>query len=417
MKTSGTFPVLFVLLLLSILSACQNRSNSLESHSFGVNQIDSLLNEAVRNNEIPGAVVYISRSDKEVLYKSYGFRNLENKTPMVKNDIFRMASMTKGLTAVSVLQLNERGLLGLDDKLSKYIPEFANPQILIDVLPDSSFTSKPAKNEITIRQLLTHTSGIGYGFQYDLYNALIIKNHISEGFACDNRTSLDNIRRLAKIPLLCEPGEKYIYSMSYDILGVVIEVVSGMRFDEYITQNILKPLEMNSSYFIVPEKEQYRLVTPYSPVENGSRLIAITDSTADYPLKKDKQYFSGGADLCSTAEDYAKFIQMVKNKGVSVTNTRVVGEKYIEMMLSKQTNLPEGGSTQGFSTWVTNKQGEAEGPMSAGAFGFGGFWDTFGWADPKGDFVAVLLLQMYPGNQYKIHEKFQEITYRVFNGL
>ncbi|TAE61258.1 MAG: class A beta-lactamase-related serine hydrolase, partial [Bacteroidetes bacterium] len=144
------------------------------SPAYRAQLLDSLFQSAVKQQEIPGAVVYISRGGKEVFHKAYGYRNIENKVPMQANDIFRIASMTKGLTAVAVLQLCERGLLFLDDPLSKYIPEFAQPQVLLSVLPDSGFTARPATSEITIRHLLTHTSGIGYGFQDERYNTLII---------------------------------------------------------------------------------------------------------------------------------------------------------------------------------------------------------------------------------------------------
>ncbi len=411
--------IISALLAISILlsqSCSQNKSKKLLTPVYRLNLIDSLLNTAVKNNEIPGAVVYISRAGKVVLHKAYGYRNLENEVPMQKNDIFRMASMTKALTAVAVLQLYERGLIFLDDKVSKYIPEFKNPKILIDVLPDSGFTSKPASSEITIRQLLTHTSGLGYGFQDERFNALVIKNNISEGFEDDDRTSLENIQRIAKLPLLFEPGEKYTYGLSYDVLGVVIEIISGMRYDKYIKQYILDPLDMNNSYFIVPENEQYRLVTAYQPAKTGLGLEPTIYPDTAYPRIKTKQYFSGAADLCSTAEDYGKFIQMVLNKGM-YNNKRIIGERFIEMMLSKQTNLDDGNSDQGFAAWVTNAKGAAEGPMATGSFGFGGFWDTYGWADPKMNFVAVLLLQMYPNNQHKIHEKFKVITYGLINDL
>jgi CubicO group peptidase (beta-lactamase class C family) len=173
----------------------------------------------------------------------------------------RMASMTKGLTAVAVFQLLEQGSLQLEDPVSRFIPEFRNPTVLIEILPDSAFTAKPAAGEITIGQLLTHTSGIGYGFQDQRYNALIIKNNISEGFEDDDRTSLENIRRLAKIPLLFEPGEKYTYGLSFDVLGVIVEIVSGMRFDQHIKKHILDPLEMDNSYFNQQKKE----INPNSP--------------------------------------------------------------------------------------------------------------------------------------------------------
>jgi CubicO group peptidase (beta-lactamase class C family) len=221
---------LFVLSIFFSLSCSQRNTNKLLTPTFRVNLIDSLLNNAVKNNEIPGAVVYINQKGKTVFHKAYGYRKTENKVPMCKDDIFRMASMTKALTAVAVLQLYERGLLFPDDKVSKYIPEFRDPQVLIDILPDSSFTSKPASGEITIRQLLTHTSGLGYGFQDERYNALVIKNNISEGFEDDDRTSLENIRRIARLPLLFEPGEKYTYGLSYDVLGVVIETITGLRY-------------------------------------------------------------------------------------------------------------------------------------------------------------------------------------------
>ena len=416
MKPSKIISVLVVVSILLSQSCSHNKRNKFLTPAYRADLIDSLLNTAVKTNEIPGAVIYINRIGKEVFHKAFGYRNLENSVPMHKDDIFRMASMTKALTAVAVLQLYERGLLFPDDNVSKYIPEFRNRQVLIDVLPDSGFTSKPASGQITIRQLLTHTSGIGYGFQDERYNALVIKNNISEGFEDDDRTSLENILRIAKLPLLFEPGEKYTYGLSYDVLGVVIEIISGMRYDKYIKQYILDPLGMSDSYFIVPEKEQYRLVTPYQPAESGSGLEHTIYPDTAYPGIKTRQYFSGAADLCSTAKDYGKFIQMVLYKGI-YNNTRIVGERFIEMMLSKQTTLDNGSYDQGFAAWVTNAKGAAEGPMGKGSYEFGGFWDTYGWADPERNFVAVLLLQMYPNNQYKIHEKFKSIVYGIINDL
>lgn len=164
--------------------------------------------------------------------------------------------MTKPLTAVSVLQLTEQGKLSLDDPIKKYMPEFANPMILIDVLSDSTFTSVPAKNDITIRQLLTHTSGIGYGFQNDKYNALVIKNNVSEGFCQDYRTSIENTKKIAALPLLAEPGERNIYSMSYDVLGTLIEVISKLRFDEYVTKIFLPHWECTTVILLFQKRKE-----------------------------------------------------------------------------------------------------------------------------------------------------------------
>jgi CubicO group peptidase (beta-lactamase class C family) len=411
---AATAAVIFSAALL--ISCSNNTSNHTASSSTGTEIIDSLLSSAVTNKEIPGASAYIVHHGTVVYHKAFGWRNMEKQVPMKEDDIFRMASMTKGLTAVSVLQLCERGLLFLDDNVSKYIPEFKNPKVLISILPDSGFTSRPARSEITIRQLLTHTSGLAYGFQDDKYNALIVKNKISEGFEEDSRTSFENIQRLARIPLMCDPGEKYIYSLSYDVLSVIVEKVSGLRFDKYVTRNILNPLGMSDSYFIIPKEKQYRLVNVYQPVNGGIGLEPTTYPHNSYPTIETRQYFSGGADLCSTASDYAIFVRMLLNKG-TFNKARILGKRYIEMMLTRQTSFDEGNSYQGFAAWVTNDRGSAEGPMSKGSFGFGGFYDTYSWADPEEDFVAVLLLQMYPNDVADIHKKFQNIVYGVIDDL
>jgi CubicO group peptidase (beta-lactamase class C family) len=398
-----------------LLQSCFfQRESAVSTPAYRLTLLDSLLITAVEKEVIPGAVAYVNRQGGEVYHQAFGYRNLESKEPMETGDIFRMASMTKALTAVSILQLCERGLLFLDDELGNYIPAFANPRVLIEVQEDSSFTSRPSPKEITLRQLLTHTSGIGYGFQDETYNSLVIKHRVSEGFEDDNRTSMENMLRLAELPLLCDPGEKYIYSMSYDVLGVVIEVVSGLRYDKYVQRYILDPLEMENSYFIVPEEERYRLVRAYEPSPEG--LLPTTYPDTAYPVLDQRRFFSGGSDLCSTAEDYAKFVQMVLHKG-TYNHKRILGKRYMEMMLGKQTGLEENRFEQGFAAWLTTKEGAAQGPMSEGSFGFGGFWDTYSWADPEGDFVAVLLLQMYPGNQGRIQEKFQHIVYGIIEDL
>ncbi len=395
------------------LVSCK-QAEVIETPAYRIQLLDSLLNAAVENGEIPGAVAYINRGGEEVYHKAFGYRNLELKEEMRRDDIFRMASMTKALTVVSVMQLYERGLLFLDDDVSKYIPAFKNPRILQEIHEDSSFSAVSSSRGITIRQLLTHTSGIGYGFQDDKYNSLVIKHNVSEGFEDDDRTSMENIQRLAELPLLFTPGKKYTYGMSYDVLGVVIEVVSGMRFDRYVKHYILDPLEMTDSYFIVPVDERHRLVHIYQPSESG--LIPTSYPDTAYPVLDYRRFFSGGGDLQSTAEDYGKFVQMVLNKGV-YKQKRILGERFIEMMLMKQTMLESWNAEQGFAAWVTTEKGAARGPMSEGSFGFGGFWDTYSWADPKGDFVAVLLLQMYPANREWIHYKFKNITYGLIEDL
>jgi len=396
-----------ICLIASLFISCNNKDKNSQYIALE-NHLDSFFNAATNHGEIPAAVAFIEKSGKHLYHKSFGFRNLSDSIPLKKDDIFRMASMTKGLTALAILQLVEAGKLSIEDEVSKYLPEFEIMQVLDEVHEDTSYSSMPAIKKITIRHLLTHTSGIGYGFQNEKYNALVIKNEISEGFEDDDRNSRENIRRIAGLPLLSEPGEKYIYGLSYDILGVIIEEITGLRFDRYIKKNILDSLNMNNSYFIIPPSKQDRLVKAYEPTDTG--FIPTTYPDTAYPVIQSRRYFSGGADLCSTAEDYAMFVRMVMQGG-QYKSKRILGEKYAAMMLNKQTELGEEDSYQGFGTWITNRSGADKGPMNEGAFGFGGFWDTYSWADPKEDLVAVLLLQLYPTNRHQIHEKFQEIVY------
>lgn len=408
---------IFILVLSSVLSC--NQKNNLagkDKNNPIERRIDSLFDTAVEKQEIPGAVALIKHKDGILFHKAYGFRNIQTETEQQKNDLFRLASMTKGLTAVAILQLNERKLLGLDDDIAKYIPEFANLTILDTVYIDSSFTSHPATKKITVRQLLTHSSGIGYGFQNENYNKLVVHNSVSEGFCSDNRSSLENTHKIAALPLLQEPGTGFIYSLSYDVLGTLIEVVSGMRYDKYIESNLLDPLEMYDSYFLIPAEQRSRLVSVYEPSDKGDSLVQATYSDINYPFIDHKEFFSGGADLCGTAEDYSHFIQMIMNKG-TYNGKRILSPESVVKMLSKQTDFEDGGSDQGFAAWVTNEKGAEGSLMTKGSFEFGGFFDTYSWADPNLEFNAVLLLQMYPNNNANIHHKYKKLVYDMLHQI
>ena len=409
MKNKLSYPILFLLILGTF--GCQTKSESKGVSSF--ESIDSLLNKSVELGHIPGGVVYISHNGNKVYHKAFEHMNVSEQSPLTTNSLFRMASMTKALTAVSILQLMEKGALALEDPIKNYIPEFSYPEILNEVLPDSSFTSRPANIDITIQQLLTHTSGIGYGFQNEEYNKVVLKNGVSEGFCEDKRTSLENTKKIAALPLLAEPGEKNIYGMSYDVLGTLIEVVSGKRYDHYVTENILKPLGMNDSYFFVPQDQQYRLVDVYEPGENNIGISLATYEEVNYPIIEDRQFFSGGADMVSTAEDYNKFLMMLVGNG-AFNGSNLLKASSVKMMLSPQTPFNDGDSYQGFAAWVVNEKGAENGLRPKGSYDFGGFFDTYCWVDPEQNFTAILLLQMYPNNVHDIHWEFQKSVYKSF---
>jgi CubicO group peptidase (beta-lactamase class C family) len=403
-------PFFFLIAGLIVIGSCRSEKSYSDPASMEA-RLDSLFSSAVDQGEIPSAAVYMEQGGEVLFHRAYGFREIESHDSLHRNDIFRMASMTKGLTAVAILQLCEQGLIDPLDELWEFIPEFREPEVLVEILDDSSFRSRPASREITIHDLLTHTSGIGYGFQDENYNSLVAKHGVCEGFGEDEKSSTEHIRRIASLPLLRDPGEAYIYGLNYDVLGVVVEVVSGERYDQYIHRHILTPLGMKDSYFILPEDAHHRLVKPYEPGPGGLVRTAYPDTA--YPLLPHRVYFSGGADLCSTAEDYARFVRMVLNRGYYKGN-QVLGEPYADLMRTRQTPLGEEDSYQGYGTWTINELGARKGGRPIGSFDFGGFWDTYSWADPENDLVAVLLLQMYPGNEHDIHAKFQEIVYHFF---
>jgi len=412
-RNSGIFCLIGLFLLLS--TSC-NTNKSYQNNTFTFNStfLDSLFNDAIKNKQIPAAAVYIAVDGKAVYHKGFGKKDIASNVPLKKTDIFRIASMTKAVTATASMQLVEKGKLSLDDPVYKYLPEFKNPTVLIDVLPDSSFTSRLAKSEITIRQLLTHTSGIGYGFQSEIYNALIIKNGISEGFEERPILLRENIKKLAQIPLMHDPGEKYTYSLSMDVMGAVIEVASGEKLDEYFYNHIIKPMGMIDTYFYLPDEKANRLVSVYEHNGDKTGFIPATYPFTEYPVQGAKMFLSGGADLNSTVLDIGIFGQMLLNKGI-YNGTRILESSSVETITSGQTEHGWWDYDIGFGVSVVTKEGAAKKPMSVGSYDWGGFFDTYGWVDPQKNFVAVLLLQMYPTNEFEIHQKFQQITYEIIN--
>jgi len=404
------------IIIFSLLTYCGSDNKNKNNSSFSnTHSLDSLLLSAVENQEIPCATAFISINGEMVYHKGFGFNNIESGEKLDKTDIFRIASMTKSVTSVATMQLIEKGLLSLDDRLSKYLPEFKNPTVLIDLLPDSTFTSKPAKSEITIRQLLTHTSGIGYGFQSEIYNAMMVKNGISEGFEEKPITTRENMKRLAEIPLLHDPGEKYTYSMSMDVMGAVIEVVAGESLDKYYYDNIFEPLGMKDTYFIIPTDEADRLVTVYEYNNDKSGFIKATYPMTQYPVQGAHTFLSGGADLSSTVKDIGILGEMLLNKG-TYNGVKIIEPASVDIMTSRQSEHNWWDYDIGFGVSVVTKAGaEQKKLMSEGAYDWGGFFDTYGWVDQQKGMVAILFLQMYPTNEYEIHQKFQHITYEIIN--
>ncbi|KJD33103.1 beta-lactamase [Tamlana nanhaiensis] len=361
-------------------------------------RIDTLLTHAIADNMIPGAVALVARKGKIVYFKSFGMAdNAENK-PLENDAIFRIASQTKAITSTAVMMLWEEGKFNLNDPISKYIPEFGKAQLL-DTFneADSSYTTKPAENQITIKHLLTHTSGLGYG-QIDgdaKFKKIYAKAGVTDLFTTKPVTIEESVKILAKLPLHHNPGERFTYSEGLDVLGYFVEVISGMPFDAFLKSRIFEPLGMEDTQFYLPESKYSRLVTVQTKNDGAWEKFPVTFYDTDYPKKGAKTFFSGGAGLTSTAEDYAKFLQMYLNGGV-YNGKRLLSRTTVNTILTNQ--IPyinrEIGTSHGLAFGLIDKKAaDLGGHGSEGTFQWGGYFNTTYFADPNEEFLGILLKQ------------------------
>ena len=297
-------------------------------------RIDKVIQENIDKNLIAGAIGFIARDGKIVYNKAFGYSDIGSKAQLKTNDIFRIASQTKAITSVAVMMLFEEGKFLLDDPISKYIPAFANPVVLDKFNPaDSTYTSVPAKREITIRDLLTHTSGIDYAVIGSAnMKAIYSKANLTPGFGSSEISLKNEMLKLAKAPLVHHPGERFTYGLNTDVLGYLVEVISGTSLDRFFAERIFKPLGMNDTYFYLPASKQARLVPIYTFNSQNNLIIYERNGsiTADYP-KSNGTYFSGGAGLSSTIGDYAIFLQMLLNGG-TYNGQRLLSRGTVDLM-------------------------------------------------------------------------------------
>ena len=383
-------------------------------------RIDELVKEYVDKKWIAGAAILVARNGKIVYYKGLGYDDIDKKTPMKKDAICRIASQTKAITTVAVMMLYEQGKILLNDPISKYIPEFKNPKVLDKFNPiDTTYTTVPAKREITIRDLLTHTSGIAYAqIGTKESNAIYYKAGVVGGIGVDKIRLADKMKILGGLPLMHQPGEKWTYGLNTDLLGYLVEVVSGMSLDEFLRKKIFEPLGMKDTYFYLPKEKRGRLATLYT--EDSTKHIQKDGETfelngtmyVNYP-DMDGSYYSGGGGLSSTAYDYSIFMQMLLNGG-EYNAKRILSRSTIRMMTANQIgDLDFGDDKFGLGFGLYTDKSAAKNPPSAGTFYWGGMFSSSYWIDPKEKIIAQFFLQQFPNSHGEIHDKFKALVYQA----
>ncbi|WP_206531774.1 MULTISPECIES: serine hydrolase domain-containing protein [Sphingobacterium] len=383
-------------------------------------RVDDLSNRLIANKEVAGGNVLLIKDGKTVYNKAFGYADVATKQPMQTNHIFRIASQTKAITSIGVMMLWEEGKFLLDDPISKYIPAFKTPNVLDKFNPiDSSYTTVPAQREITIRDLLRHTSGIGYPSITDdsRIQAIYKKSGVLSGIG--SKALLKNqIEILAKMPLLHQPGDQFTYGLNTDLLGFLIQVVSGLPLDEFFHKRIFEPLEMNDTHFTIPLSKANRLVSISEKTTKGFEKVnhpIYGNSPVNYPLEKGI-VLSGGAGLSSTTEDYAKFLQMLLSKGI-YKGKKFLSSKTIALITTNQLsdNTISKGDPDfrfGLGFWLVTDENKFIHSANVGTFFWGGAFNTHYWVDPKENIIGLVFTQEYlPASYWDLGTLYKNVVY------
>jgi CubicO group peptidase (beta-lactamase class C family) len=411
--------LLFLFLLAPIrVNAQQMPLAASEELGFSPQRLERLtetVQSYVDEGRLAGSVVLVARHGQIAYLKAFGKRDLESGAPMTEDAIFRIASQTKAVTSVAIMILQEEGKLLITDPVGNYIPEFAKTTVAVPKA-GGKYDVVPAKRPITIRDLLTHTAGIGYGSgpAADKWKEAGIQGWY---FADRDEPVGATIARMGALPMDAQPGEKYVYGYNTDILGVVVEKASGMTLEAFFQERIFEPLGMHDTHFYLPMEKKNRLATVYGSKEAGG-LERVPDPGhmvgQGMYVNGPRRSFSGGAGLLSTARDYARFLQMMANGG-TLDGQRILSPKTVELMISdhlRDLSLGDGvGFGLGFS--VLNDLGDRGKPGTVGEYGWGGAYHSTYWVDPAEDLVVVYFTQLLPAMNIDDHDKLRVAIYQA----
>ena len=412
----SSFPSVILALALCALG-CSSTTGVVDPTEVGLSetrleQLEERLEQFVEDGRIAGCVALVARRGETAWLEGIGYQDVEAGIEMQADTIFRICSMSKPITSVAVLTLVDEGRIDLDDPVTRFIPEFRDVQVLeetgegSDGKPD--FRLVPVERQITVHDLLTHRSGLTYAFMGDsIASELYRENDVTDGLIEVEGTIGDNVRRIARMPLVSQPGKEWHYGLSTDVLGYVVEVASGKALDVYLEERIFAPLGMNDTYFDLPVDKIGRLAEAYRPAADGIEELpegplrageAIYSKTYNNPGSG--SYFSGGAGLVSTAQDYARFAQMLLNggelDGVRILDAMTVSEMRRDHCDDVDGLFTDHGDGFGLGLGIVTDDNSRKDLGSAGTFGWGGFYYTYFWVDPYEELVAVILAQLHP---------------------
>ncbi|MBC8345943.1 MAG: beta-lactamase family protein [Candidatus Marinimicrobia bacterium] len=415
--------IIYGLFFLSIVFAQPLRQVQPESVGMSSKRLEKLTEQMesyVFNNQLSGGVTLVLRHGKIAYLDAFGYRDLESKDKMEIDDIFRIASQTKSIISVGIMILQERGQLLISDPVGQYIPEFNSTTVAVKT--EDAYKIVPANRKITIRDLLTHTAGIGWGFGpgRDQWEKADIMGWY---FAHRDEPIQATVKRFASLPMDAQPGERFVYGLSTDILGALIEVVSGLSLDHFLETEIFKPLKMADTHFYLPANKHNRLATVYSSTENGISLSPDPGQRngagmigQGHYINGPRKSFSGGAGLLSTAEDYAFFLQMMLNGGI-FNRQRILSRKSVELMTVDHlgsVNFPwTNGMGFGLGFSIVKDLGKRGTLGSHGEFGWGGAYHSTYWVDPEEELVVVYFTQIIPAKNIDDHDKLRTLIYQA----
>jgi len=388
-------------------------------------RLRAVMQQFVDEGRVSGIVTYVARNGRVAHLEAFGKADVEAGRPMQKDTIFRIASQTKALTSVAVMMLVEEGKIGLADPVSRFIPAFEKTTVAVPpptgAVAGSPVAVVPAKRPITIRDLLTHTAGISYGFgpAQEQWKAAGIQGWY---FADRSEPVATGVERMAGLPMDAQPGEKYVYGYNTDILGVVVEKVSGLTLAEFFQKRITGPLGLVDTQFYLPPADKDRLAAVYAAKDGKIERATDPKFGQGHYVEGPRVAFAGGAGLLSTARDYGRFLQMLLNGG-EIDGVRLLSPKTVELMtvnhvgtLFAERSPNDAGRGFGLGFDVIEDLGRAGRHGTQGAFGWGGAYHTTYWVDPREKMVVLLMTQLLPAGNSDLHQKYRALVYQSIVG-